>query len=236
MDTNFTKIAIATEGREGLYSVTRSDAGNWTSGIVGVGRLVGSMRGISAPTMAHWLGSAELVTPQVMRDIDHKTFMAIAQAYYWRPLNCDVLPCGLQRMLFDFGFNSGVSRAASQLQRIVGLTGAEIDGNIGNKTLYALLHCTGVERFISPAWAKAAQKEAGVVPDGKLGAVSLAAMSSPGWNTRLQIYALAALQEQAYRGFKGFQQYGDGWLNRLEWRVGTSLQDLDAALSALAAA
>nr|WP_298797494.1 glycosyl hydrolase 108 family protein [uncultured Acetobacter sp.] len=235
MDTNFTKIAIATEGREGLYSVTRSDAGNWTSGIVGVGRLVGSMRGISAPTMAHWLGSADLVTPQVMRDIDHKTFMAIAQAYYWRALNCGVLPSGLQRMLFDFGFNSGVARAARQLQEIVGLTGAGIDGNIGNKTLYALLHCTGVERFISSEWSHVAQQEDGTTPHGSSGPFKMA-MADIGQNTRLQIYALASLQEQAYRSFKGFPQNGDGWLDRLRWRVAASLADLDAATSALAVA
>ncbi|MCP9320123.1 hypothetical protein KBX73_10135 [Acetobacter persici] len=221
--------------------MTRSDAGNWTSGIVGVGRLVGSMRGISAPTMAHWLGSADLVTPSVMRNIDHKTFMAIAQAYYWRPLNGDALPAGLQRMLFDFGFNSNVSRAARQLQEIVGLSGADVDGNIGSKTLYAIRQDKDGKGgrasagFISPEWAKHAQADADVAPDGKLGPVSLLAMSGPAWGFRMQIYALASLQEQAYRSFKGFREYGDGWLNRLRWRVAASLADLDAATSAAAA-
>lgn len=232
MDSNFEKIAPDTEAKEGLYSSRRSDAGNWTSGIVGVGRLVGSMRGISAPTMAHWLGSADLVTPQIMQRIDHATFMAIACAYYWRPLNCDKLGAGLSRMLFDFGFNAGVSRAAKQLQQVVGMPVHEIDGNIGPKTLNVLATGLGFERFVSAEWAKTAQQAAGVSADGHIGPATLAAINAKGaGSSRLLIYALASRQELAYRSFSGFRENGEGWINRLKWRVEASLNDLEHSLA-----
>lgn len=53
---------------------------------------------------------------------------------YWRPLNGDRLPDGVDYCLFDFAVNSGVNRAARYLQRAVGV--AE-DGQIGPMTLGA---------------------------------------------------------------------------------------------------
>ncbi|MBO1328528.1 hypothetical protein OQ496_09315 [Acetobacter suratthaniensis] len=237
MDSNFEKIATETEGREGLYSATRSDPGNWTSGIVGVGRLAGTMRGISAPVMAHWLGSAELVTPQIMRGITHATFLTIARALYWRTLNCAALGPGLSRMLFDFGFNSGVSRAGRQLQHIVGLSDSLVDGDIGPRTLAAVVAVSAptVAPLVSPAWGQKLQQDLGVSPDGALGPVTMAAVArqaNAGAVTRVLIYALASAQEQAYRSFRGFDEYGHGWLARLDWRVSRALSDLDGAVSA----
>lgn len=234
MDSNFEKIAPDTETREGLYSATRSDPGNWTSGIVGIGRLVGSMRGISAPTMAHWLGSVDLVTPQIMQRIDHATFMAIARAYYWRALNADALGVGIDRMLFDFGFNAGVSRAAKQFQQIVGVPEKQIDGDIGAATLRALnlVRPEGVAGFVARGWAVQLQQDLGVSPDGALGPITLSAINRQSMWRRLMIYALASRQELAYRSFSGFLENGDGWMARLNWRVRASLSDLDALAQA----
>lgn len=182
MDSNFEKIAPDTEAREGLYSTTRNDPGNWTSGIVGIGRLVGSMRGISAPTMAHWLGSVDLVTPQIMQRIDHATFMAIARAYYWRTLNADWLPVGVDRMLFDFGFNAGVSRAAKQFQQIIGIPEHQIDGDIGNATLqtYHGANLGDIAGFVARQWVVQLQQDLGVSPDGVPGPVTLSAVMEEG--------------------------------------------------------
>lgn len=135
MDANFPIIANGTSLREGLYSIVRSDDGNWTGGKVGVGTLAGTMRGISAVTMAHWLGPGRPVTAAVMKAIDQPTFMAIARALYWRPLNAPLLPSGLDLIAFDFGFNAGVATAARTLQ---GLVGVVQDGDIGPRTLAAI--------------------------------------------------------------------------------------------------
>ena len=67
---------------------------------------------------------------------------------YWEPLSCDDLPNAVDYYVFDFGVNSGVSRSAKFLQRIVG---AVPDGVIGDKTVTATLaYCNlhGVKRLL----------------------------------------------------------------------------------------
>lgn len=59
----------------------------------------------------------------------------IYQKQYWRLVRGDSLPSGLDYAVFDFGVNSGVSRAVRYLQRLVGV---EDDGIIGNATLGAV--------------------------------------------------------------------------------------------------
>lgn len=59
----------------------------------------------------------------------------IYQKQYWRQVKGDDLPTGLDYCVFDFGVNSGVSRAARYLQRLVGVPD---DGVIGNQTLSAI--------------------------------------------------------------------------------------------------
>ncbi|GBQ15197.1 hypothetical protein CFR78_04315 [Komagataeibacter rhaeticus] len=140
MQTNFLTITDFTLGEEGLYQCCRSDGGNWTGGAQGHGFLVGTMRGISAPTMVRWTGgSPAAVTAKTMQSIDVPTFRAIARAFYWRPLNCDLLPAGIDAMVFDFGFNAGIRIAARQLQAAVGMKGAALDGDIGPATISAVL-------------------------------------------------------------------------------------------------
>lgn len=51
--------------------------------------------------------------------LDHAK--AIYREKYWRALRCDELPAGLDYAMFDYGVNSGVSRAAKVLQRLLGL-------------------------------------------------------------------------------------------------------------------
>ena len=46
---------------------------------------------------------------------------AIYRAKYWNALRCDQLPAGLDYAVFDYGVNSGPSRAAKVLHRILGL-------------------------------------------------------------------------------------------------------------------
>lgn len=53
---------------------------------------------------------------------------------YWQMARCDLLPAGVDYYVFDFAVNSGVSRAAKFLQRIVG---TKDDGIVGQLTIAA---------------------------------------------------------------------------------------------------
>lgn len=53
---------------------------------------------------------------------------------YWDKVNADLLPSGVDYAVADFAVNSGPSRAAKFLQRVVG---AKQDGNIGPATIAA---------------------------------------------------------------------------------------------------
>lgn len=219
MDFNFDIAAQFTASREGLYQCLHSDAGNWTFGAVGQGNLVGTMRGISAPVMVRWLGDASMVTKSVMQSITQDQFDAIARSLYWRAINGDQLPAGLDLLLFDFAFNSGVARAAKQLQRILHLE--QIDGDIGELTLEAVLHAPVTEIILamSDKYKRRLQDDLGVTSDGIIGPGTLKAIKAQDARLRALIYACASQQDAAYRSFKGFAQFGRGWLGRLDQRV-----------------
>ncbi|WP_429956198.1 glycosyl hydrolase 108 family protein [Gluconobacter japonicus] len=221
MDFNFDIAAQFTASREGLYQCLHSDAGNWTFGAVGQGNLVGTMRGISAPVMVRWLGDASMVTKSVMQSITQDQFNAIARCLYWRAINGDQLPAGLDLLLFDFAFNSGVARAAKQLQRVLCMQPDEIDGDIGELTLEAVLHAPVQEitLALSDRYKRRLQDDLGVTSDGIIGPGTLKAIKAQDARTRALVYACASLQDASYRSFKGFAQFGRGWLGRLDQRV-----------------
>lgn len=54
---------------------------------------------------------------------------------YWNKVSADVLPAGVDYAVFDFGVNSGPTRAIKFLQRVVGV---KEDGRIGPITLAAV--------------------------------------------------------------------------------------------------
>jgi len=229
MHTNFSLAAQFTAAREGHYQCLRTDNGNWTSGQMGIGRLVGTMRGISAPVMVQWCGDATAVTAETMKSLTQATFEAIYAALYWRPVAGDSLPTGIDLMLADFAFNSGVLRAANQLQQIVGVPSAEIDGNIGPETLGYLADATpaALGAWMRGEYAMRLQKDLGVVADGVIGPLTLRAAQSQNAAARMVIYGLAGRQEAAYRSFRDFHLFGNGWLARLEARLTRSLELLE---------
>lgn len=56
----------------------------------------------------------------------------IYKTEYWDVLQCDFMPTGVDYCVFDYGVNSGISRSAKVLQRIIG---AEVDGVVGPQTV-----------------------------------------------------------------------------------------------------
>ena len=89
--------------------------------------------GITQATLTDWL-----MRPATVADVKALTAQTVSRIYlvkYWGAAHCDVLPPGVDYMVFDLAVNSGVNRACRYLQRAVGVTE---DGVIGPKTLAAV--------------------------------------------------------------------------------------------------
>ncbi len=48
--------------------------------------------------------------------------MEIYKKHYWNPIRGDELPAGIDYVLYDYGINSGISRAGKVLRRVLGLS------------------------------------------------------------------------------------------------------------------
>lgn len=123
--TTFDRCFAILIGHEGGFARTPSDSGDWTGGIVGVGKLNGTAWGISAASY-----------PTI--DIEHLTqdqAKAIYRRDYWAPIHGDDLPAPLALLVFDAAVNNGVTHAAQWLQTAVGVAA---DGQIGQVTMRAV--------------------------------------------------------------------------------------------------
>lgn len=67
---------------------------------------------------------------------------AIYREKYWNAMRCDELPAGLDYAVFDYGVNSGTSRAVKVLQRLVGMTA---DGRMSDALLAAVMRQNAAE-------------------------------------------------------------------------------------------
>lgn len=112
-------------GHEGGFTLNRKDRGNWTSGIVGVGKLKGTKWGISAMSYPH-LDIASLTREQAI---------AIYRRDFWDAVKGDQLPPMLAYQALDVAVNHGPDRGRRLLQRAARVVD---DGIIGPITLAAL--------------------------------------------------------------------------------------------------
>jgi lysozyme family protein len=122
---------------EGGYQCDPLDAGNWSSGVCNVGQLIGTYRGISAPTLVEWYGPGYslALSPPIMQALPDAVVEAIFGAYFWLPCGCPGLPPGIDLMIFDHAVNCGVRRSVRLLQTAVGVVS---DGYVGPLTLAAV--------------------------------------------------------------------------------------------------
>ena len=125
MNSSFEKAFTIVVSHEGGFDETREDPGNWTSGIVGTGRLRGTKYGISAAAYPR-LDIAQLTLDQAR---------TIYQRDYWLRIRGDDLPSALALLVFDAAVNSGVRAATRWLQATVG---ASVDGLFGPVTKRAV--------------------------------------------------------------------------------------------------
>ena len=89
--------------------------------------------GVTKRVYDEWIGKNSTV--EEMRNLTHEDVAPIYKKNYWDRAKCDQLPSGVELSVFDWGVNSGVSRSAKALQRIVGV---KQDGGIGPMTLQAV--------------------------------------------------------------------------------------------------
>lgn len=121
MMTKFERCHEITARWEGGWSDHAADPGGKT------------MYGITQATLSSYLGRP--ASDKEIRNLSKATALAIYQRNYWDRVAGDVLPPGVDLCVYDWGVNSGPSRAVKALQAVVGV---EPDGWIGDITLKAV--------------------------------------------------------------------------------------------------
>lgn len=91
--------------------------------------------GITLATLRAWQPDADL---DDLRTLSLLTVRQIYRAEFWNVLLCDDLPGGVDYMVFDQGVNAGPRRSALQLQHACLMSGHDIDGVVGPRTLAAV--------------------------------------------------------------------------------------------------
>lgn len=112
------KVSLAHEGK---WSDHKADPGGAT------------MLGITLATARRYKPG---MTKTQLRNISQTDVEFIYRDGFWSPIRGDDLPHGVDLATFDFGINSGPSRAVRYLQAVVGVKG---DGKIGPDTLKAAI-------------------------------------------------------------------------------------------------
>jgi lysozyme family protein len=115
-DTIITGVLVS----EGVYSNDAGDPGGPTK----YGITIWDGR-------AYWKKNA---TAADMKAMSLSVAKEIYRTKYWAKIDGDDLPAGVDYAVFDYGVNSGISRAAKVLQRLVG---TKADGIIGPHTILA---------------------------------------------------------------------------------------------------
>lgn len=102
-------------------------------------------KGVTQNTYNSWRRSRGLSARSV-RLITDGEVASIYRQNYWNVVRGDELPFGLDFAVFDFGVNSGPSRAVRYLQALVG---AAQDGRMGPLTLAAVARYPDTEQLIN---------------------------------------------------------------------------------------
>lgn len=122
---NFPACLKVTLSHEGGWSDHPSDPGGAT------------MKGVTIGRYRQYYPNA---TKADLRNISNDMLERIYHDDYWKPVRGDDLQYGVDLAVFDFGVNSGPSRAAKYLQAVVS---AKQDGVIGPETLKASILAGG---------------------------------------------------------------------------------------------
>ena len=89
--------------------------------------------GVTQKVWEEWLGHP--VTEADMKALTPQKIAPMYKLKYWNPSYCEVLPKGLDYVVFDFAVNAGTGRSVKTLQQAIGCVA---DGVIGPKTMAAI--------------------------------------------------------------------------------------------------
>ena len=92
--------------------------------------------GVTKAVYEDWIGRS--VTIDTIKGLTKEDVEPIYKKRYWNRIKGDLMPSGLDWMLFDWAVNSGPSAPVKTLQRNIGV---RVDGSIGPKTMDALSRC-----------------------------------------------------------------------------------------------
>ena len=106
---------------EGGYSDDPKDPGGRTN------------LGVTQSVWESWVGRVS--SEKEMRNLVPADVEPLYKRKYWDACDCDLLPDGLDYLVFDFAVNAGVGRSVKTLQSCVDAT---MDGQIGKNTLGAV--------------------------------------------------------------------------------------------------
>lgn len=137
----FEKAFELVVGAEGKYSNDPNDRGNWTTGIIGKGELLGTKYGIAA----HVYGNGLLAIGKTIKDLTLDDARAIYKRDYWDVLHLDEMPEIYRYPLFSCAVNCGCGRAAQLFQRVLNVI---VDGKIGARTIKAATEFMDSERLL----------------------------------------------------------------------------------------
>lgn len=92
---------------EGKYKKEPEDSGDWTSGKINVGILIGTNWGISAPVLKEFLG--RMPTESDMRNLSQEDAQSIRKKNYWDAIKGDqLLIQSVADSIYDSAINLGV--------------------------------------------------------------------------------------------------------------------------------
>ena len=117
---NFERAFAAVLKHEGGYVDHPRDPGGATN------------LGVTIGTLSQVLGRK--ATKSEVKALTRKSVVPIYRQLYWDKIRGDDLPSGVDYVAFDFAVNSGPTRAAIALQRVLGVAD---DGKIGPITIAA---------------------------------------------------------------------------------------------------
>lgn len=110
-----------TSVNEGGYTNNHDDSGNWTGGKVGVGNLIGTNFGISAPVLCEFL--RKTATIEDMKIISELTVMTIYRKSYWNVVHGDeIVSQDEANSIYDSAVNMGCGQAVKLAQASLGIT------------------------------------------------------------------------------------------------------------------
>lgn len=131
-------------GHEGGYSNSKTDSGGPTK------------YGVTHKTLAAHRG-VKSVSAADVKAMTLAEATAIYQRSYWSQSGGDLLPAGLDYAAFDFGVNSGPTRAVKSLQAVLAANAGykgKIDGHLGEQSLAAVAAYPGGVRMLIIAYCE----------------------------------------------------------------------------------